>query len=311
MTSGRGLRVVTPGPLTLVEDLGRPGREDWGVAPSGAFDRAAHARAQRLVGNIETAAGLEVLMGGLECVAEGDLVVAVTGATCPVEVGGRPEGGDVALYVRAGTRFTVGTALAGLRAYVAVRGGLAVPTVLGSRSRDVGGGIGPAPLAAGDVLPVGNETTGQPAYEPAPSAGVGVPGANAAVELVPGPHDDLLDDAAWRALEGATWVVGERSDRMGVRLAAQPLADSADSQVRPRRVPGGLPSFPVVTGSVQLTPSAELVVLGPDAGVTGGYPVLGVVRREGLDVLAQSRPGALVRLRRRTRRSPGRGRGSA
>jgi biotin-dependent carboxylase-like uncharacterized protein len=308
------LRVVSPGPRTLVEDLGRSGREHWGVAPSGAFDRAAHARAQRLVGNAPGAAGLEVLMGGLECLAETDLVVAVTGASCPVEVGGRAEGGEVALYVPAGTGLTVRTALAGLRAYVAVRGGLGVPAALGSRSRDTGGAIGPPPLAAGDVLPLGNDAIGQPRYElaafavgrRAPDAGrsqVRLP--DVTVELVPGPHDDLLDAAGWRELESVSWVVGERSDRMGVRLAADPAAPT-----RPVRVPGGLPSFPVVVGSVQLTPAGELVVLGPDAGVTGGYPVIGVVRREGLDALAQSRPGEVVRVRRRTRRSPGRGRGS-
>jgi biotin-dependent carboxylase-like uncharacterized protein len=298
---------VAPGPSTLVEDLGRPGREHWGVAPSGAFDRAAHARAQRLVGNAETAAGLEVLMGGLECVAETDLVVAVAGAACPVEVGGRPEGSDVALYVPAGRVLVLRTAPAGLRAYVAVRGGLAVPPVLGSRSRDVGGRIGPEPLAAGQVLPVGDDATGQPLYEPAPSPHR-PPDPDPAVELVPGPHDDLLDDAGWRALEAARWVVGERSDRMGVRLAAEPLPGGS---LRQGRVPGGLPSFPVMTGSVQLTPSAELVVLGPDAGVTGGYAVLGVVGPGDLDALAQCRPGDVVRLRRRTRRSPGRSRGSA
>jgi biotin-dependent carboxylase-like uncharacterized protein len=315
-----GLRVVSPGPLALVQDLGRPGREHWGVAPSGAFDRAAHARAQRLVGNDERAAGLEVLMGGLECLAEGDLVVAVTGAACPVEVDGRPEGVEVALYLQAGTLLTLRTALAGLRAYVAVRGGLAVPAVLGSRSRDVGGGIGPPALMAGDVLPVGEDVLGQPRYEP---AAVGVPAWRGAgdqarvlgrevpdvvVDLVPGPHDDLLDGTGWRALESAAWTVGERSDRMGVRLGARSGREGA---WRTRGGTGGLPSFPVVVGSVQLTPSGELVVLGPDAGVTGGYPVVGVVRQEGLDALAQCRPGALVRIRRRTRRSPGRGRGSA
>jgi biotin-dependent carboxylase-like uncharacterized protein len=319
------LRVVSPGPLTLVEDLGRPGREHWGVAPSGAFDRAAHARAQRLVGNHENAAGLEVLMGGLECVAEGDVVVAATGAACPVEVAGRPEGGEVALYVRAGTRLTLRTAVAGLRAYVAVRGGLVMPPVLGSRSRDVGGGIGPAPLAAGDVLPVGDDVVGQPRYEPAPLAAAAVRGgaeegparpaerspgasrAEVALGLAPGPHDDLLDDDAWRTLETAGWVVGDRSDRMGVRLGPAP---GAEGWGRAWRMPGGLPSFPVLVGSVQVTPSGELVVLGPDAGVTGGYPVVGVVKQAGLDVLAQCRPGAVVGIRRRMRRSPGRGRGS-
>jgi allophanate hydrolase subunit 2 len=158
------------------------------------------------------------------------------------------------------------------------------------------------------VLPVGDDAVGQPSYGQVPSRVVDVPAPDVLVDLVPGPHDDLLHGDGWQALEASTWVVGERSDRMGVRLARRTLGDGTATL---GRVPGGLASFPVVTGSVQITPSSELVVLGPDAGVSGGYPVLGVARRKGLDELAQCRPGAPVRLRRATRRSPGRNRGSA
>jgi biotin-dependent carboxylase-like uncharacterized protein len=285
------LEVVAPGPLALVQDLGRPGRQAWGVAPSGAFDRGSHDRAQRLVGNAPDAAGLELLLGPFSAVARAELVVAVTGAPCRVAVDGRPEGADVALRVRAGTRLEVGPAVGGLRVSVGVRGGLDVPPVLGSRSRDVGGRIGPAPLAPGDVLPVGSGAQGEPHWDgPLPIA----PAGAVVLGLAPGPHDDALGEEGWRELERAAWVVGERADRMGVRLTA------------PWRGRGGgeLGSVPVVPGSVQLTPSGELVVLGPDAGVTGGYPVLGVVSRAGLDALAQARPGAVVGVRRRTRRGP-------
>jgi biotin-dependent carboxylase-like uncharacterized protein len=288
------LRVLQPGPASVVQDLGRPGREHWGVASSGAFDRGAHDRAQRLVGNDAGAAGLEVLLGPFAAVARGDLVVAVTGAVCPVTVAGRAEAGELALYVRAGERLELGPCEAGVRGYVGVRGGVDVPAVLGSRSSDVGGGIGPAPLTAGDLLPVGTGLRGEPHYGFATRALEGP----LVIELAPGPHDDALDGDAWRALEATRWIVGERSDRMGVRLEGGGV-----------RGAGELASFPVVPGSVQLTPSGELVVLGPDAGVTGGYPVLGVVSRAGLDVLAQARPGTGVGVRRRTRRGPGRSRG--
>ena len=291
---GRALEVLVPGPSTLVQDLGRPGRQAWGVAPSGAFDRGAHDRAQRLVGNDAEAAGLEVLLGPFAAVARGDLVVAVTGAVCPVTVAGRAEAGEMALYVRDGERLELGPCEAGVRASVGVRGGVEVRAVLGSRSFDVGGGIGPAPLAAGDLLPVGTAVRDEPHYGLARRA----PQGPLVIELAPGPHDDALDDDAWRALEGTRWVVGERSDRMGVRLEGGAV-----------RGAGELASFPVVPGSVQLTPSRELVVLGPDCGVTGGYPVLGVVSRQALDALAQARPGTTVRVRRRTRRGPGRSRG--
>jgi biotin-dependent carboxylase-like uncharacterized protein len=295
-----GLRVLEPGPATVVEDLGRPGREGEGVAPSGAFDRAAHARGQRLVGNRPTAAGLEVPVGGLAVAAADDLVVAVTGASCPVEVGGRPEVAEVALVVRSGAVLRLRTAQRGLRAYVAVRGGLAIPPVLGSRSWDAGGRLGPPPLAAGVHLPVGDDVAGQPHYEPVVAPPPGPPDLG----LVPGPYGELLDGGP--LLDGG-WEVRPESDRMGVRLRA--LDPPARAWLR--RVPGALPSFPVVPGSVQVLPSGDLVVLGPDAGVTGGYAVVGVVGGAGLDVLAQAAPGARLRFRLRTRRSPRPGPGAA
>jgi biotin-dependent carboxylase-like uncharacterized protein len=255
------------------------------------------------VGNAPRAAGLEVLVGGLVVVAQGDLVIAVTGADCPVEVDGRPEAVDVGLVVRAGAVLRVGPARSGIRAYLAVRGGLAVAPVLGSRSWDAGGRFGPPPLAAGAVLPVGDEIEGQPRYEPV----VVPPAAPPELALLPGPHDELLDAGGAEWLRATARQVRPESDRMGVRLAA----GAAAPRDWLRTVPGGLPSFPVVPGSVQVLPSGDLVVLGPDAGVTGGYAVVGVVDRDGLDVLAQAAPGERVRIRPVTRRSPRQGPGAS
>jgi biotin-dependent carboxylase-like uncharacterized protein len=290
----RALRVLEPGPSTVVQDLGRPGREHEGIAPSGAFDSRAHTRARRLVGNAPGAAGLEVLVGGLVLVAEGDLVVAVTGAACPVHLDDRAEATDVALVVRAGAVLRLGAARSGVRAYLAVRGGLAVPPVLGSRSWDSGGRFGPPPLTAGAVLPAGEDVENQACYERVVVPATPVPPG---LVLLPGPHDELLGAGGAEWLRAADWEVRQESDRMGVRLAA----GTAPPGGWLRAVPGSLPSFPVVPGSVQVLPSGHLVVLGPDAGVTGGYAVVGVVDRDGLDVLAQSAPGDRVRIRPGTR----------
>jgi biotin-dependent carboxylase-like uncharacterized protein len=295
-----GLRVLEPGPATVVQDLGRPGRAHQGIAPSGAFDRRAHARARRLVGNAREAAGLEVLVGGLVVVAEGELVVAVAGAACPVDVDGRAEGVDVGLVVRAGAVLRLGPARSGVRAYLAVRGGLAVPPVLGSRSWDAGGRFGPPPLTAGVVLPVGDDVEGQPRYEPVVVPPVVPTTVPPELTLLPGPHDELLDAGGAEWLRATAWEVRPESDRMGVRLAAA----TPPPRAWLRAVPGDLPSFPVVPGSVQVLPSGDLVVLGPDAGVTGGYAVAGVVDRDGLDALAQAAPGERLRIRPVTRRSP-------
>jgi biotin-dependent carboxylase-like uncharacterized protein len=282
----RSLEVVTTGPSALVEDLGRPGRAHLGVAPSGALDPASLRLANRLAGNDEAAAGVEALLGGLSVRLTAAATVAVTGPPVEVRVDGRASGSHTPVPVRAGQTLTVGTPATGLRCYLAVSGGIAVDRVLGSRSRDVLSGIGPAPLRPGDVLPLG-VPTGVPA-----GADVVVP-APAPVDLVlpalPGPRDDWLDEPA-RGLAG-WWTVSAEADRVGVRLAGTPL----------RRAPGfadrELPSEGVVTGAVQVPPSGLPVVFLADHPTTGGYPVAAVVRAAALGALAQARPGTRVRFR--------------
>ncbi|MGT2461996.1 5-oxoprolinase subunit B/C family protein [Sinomonas atrocyanea] len=168
-----GLVVVRPGLQTTVQDAGRPGRAALGVSPAGALDRGALRRANRMAGNAPDAAGLEVLLGGLELRAERDQVLAVTGARVPLRITGPgtaqehgpstpehdPSQGrdaplDAAFALLAGETLTVGPPARGLRTYLAVRGGLEVDRVLGSASTDTLSGIGPAPLAAGDALAV-------------------------------------------------------------------------------------------------------------------------------------------------------------
>lgn len=288
------LRVVAPGALTLVQDLGRPDRAVDGVAASGAADRGAHRLAQRLVGNPDGAAGLEVLLGGLRLVAAGAAVVAVTGARCAVLLDGVPQGQDRALAVPAGGALTLGAVTGGVRTYLAVRGGVGVAPVLGSRSRDTLGGVGPPPVTAGDELPVSPPPG---ASRPAWFETVPVRPAGDRVEVLRGPHGDALAATVWTAAQAAVLRVGQAVDRVGVRLEPSP-----ELRARLAGAAGDLPSFPVLPGCVQLTPDGGLLVLGPDAGVTGGYPVVAVAGPAGRDVLAQVRPGDAVRLVER--RSP-------
>ena len=171
------LRVLEPGPSTVVQDLGRPGREHEGIAPSGAFDRGAHARARGSSATRRGAAGLEVLVGGLVAGRRGRPRGRRHRRRLPRRRGRPPRGRRTSrLVVRSGAVLRLGTARRGVRAYLAVRGGLAVPPVLGSRSWDAGGRFGPPPLTAGVVLPVGDDVEGQPCYEPVvvpPVAGAG------------------------------------------------------------------------------------------------------------------------------------------
>ncbi|ORA09911.1 5-oxoprolinase/urea amidolyase family protein [Mycobacterium asiaticum] len=279
------LEILRSGPLALVQDLGRAGLAHLGVGRSGAADRRSHALANRLVANPDDWATVEVTFGGLSVrVRGGDLDIAVTGADTDPTVSGILFGTNSIHHVRDGQVISLGTPRAGLRSYLAVRGGIGVTPVLGSRSYDVLSEIGPLPLQPGDVLPVGEHTADFPELEQAPVAAI----TDDAVELlvIPGPRDDWFVDPD--ALVHTDWVASDRSDRVGMRLTGRPL-----QQRNPDRQ---LPSEGVVRGAIQVPPNGLPVVLGPDHPITGGYPVIGVVIDEDIDKLAQVRPGQHVRL---------------
>lgn len=273
--------VLDPGALATVQDRGRPGWAHLGVPRSGAADLHSHDLANRLVGNPPEAAGLEVTLTGCRFRCTGATRLAVTGAVCAVHVGGRAEAWGRALVAPAGAEVVIGPAISGLRSYVAVAGGLQVEPVLGSRSTDLLSGLGPAPLAAGTVLPVGE------APGPAPWVELSrpVPGP-IEVEVVPGPRADWFASLAELA---GDWTVGAASNRIGVRLEGPPLARLAD------REGTELESEAMVLGAVQVPPSGQPVVLLADHATTGGYPVIAVVRE--VSGIAQARPGEQVTLR--------------
>ncbi len=282
-----GIEVLHCGPLGTVQDLGRPGYASLGVGRSGAADAAAAALANRLVGNRPDAALLELSFGAALAFRE-TARVAVTGATCTLSRDGRGEAMHAPFDVAAGQTLVLGPAEVGLRTYVAVRGGLAVAPTLGSRATDVLSGLGPEPLAAGVVLPVGDAHEGPPpAVEVAPVA----PPAQGdlVVRVVPGPRDDWFTEEALATLFGERYTVTAESNRVGVRLTGPALARSRD---------GELPSEGMVAGSVQVPPGGEPIVFLADHPVTGGYPVIGVVVAADLPVVAQARPGQAVTFRR-------------
>ncbi|WP_181774666.1 5-oxoprolinase subunit C family protein [Amycolatopsis pittospori] len=286
----RALEVVDTGPLALVQDLGRTGYAHLGVPPSGALDVPALKLANRLVGNDEAAAGVECLFGGLRLRATASCTVAVTGPAVPVDVDGRAAGSHAALWLAPGQVVTIGAPATGLRCYLAVSGGIAVDAELGSRSRDVLSEIGPAPLRAGDVLPLGTPS-GVPG-----GADVVVPTV-AAAELVvpvePGPRAHWFEGL--EAGLAKTWTVTAESNRVGLRLDGTPLTREGDYAEKE------LPSEGLLTGAVQVPPDGLPVVFLADHPTTGGYPVAAVVRQASLPALAQARPGTLLRFHSSTR----------
>ncbi len=279
------LRVVAVGAFTTVQDLGRPGRAALGVATSGAVDRAALRIANRLVGNEEGAAALEIVVGNVVARAETDTWVCATGALAEVAVDGRAVDAYAPQLVPTGSELRIGAAVAGLRVYLALRGGIAAPAALGSRARDVLAGLGPEPVRSGDVLSVGTTACPVPVVDVFPRS---VPGPAVEVPVTTGPRVDWFAPGALATLGDATWTVSSHADRVGIRL---------DGPVLGRVRHEELPSEGMRPGAIQVPPHGRPVVLLADGPVTGGYPVIAVVADAALDALGQVRPGDRVRFR--------------
>jgi biotin-dependent carboxylase-like uncharacterized protein len=280
----RALRVEAPGPLTTVQDLGRPGLARLGVSPSGAVDRRSFRLANRLVGNPEDAAALEVTLGGVRVRAVGALAVAVTGMAVDVTVDGAPVAMNGPVELADGQLLELGSGRRGLRSYIAVRGGLRVEPVLGSRATDVLSGLGPDVVTADQTLPVGPPPDSVPVVEVAPVAEVG--SAEARLRVVPGPRDDWFQPDALATLFESEYRVTQDSNRVAMKLSGPRLRRCSDRE---------LPSEGIVRGSLQVPPSGQPVLFLADHPVTGGYPVIGVVVDEDTDMAAQLRPGATLR----------------
>lgn len=294
-----GLAVRKPGLQATVQDLGRPGFASLGVSSAGAMDRGALRRANRLVGNAEGAAGIELLFGGLELEALTDQVLAVAGAAVPLQItpgadskediqrttAARHPACDAPFALLAGERLTVGTPTAGLRSYIGVRGGLGGPDALGSRSTDTMSGIGPELLEAGTILPVHaakpGSVVGHPEVSPLP-----IQDGATVLRVVPGPRQDWFSTDTLQDFLAQEWTVTPKSNRIGLRLNGQPLSRSRD---------GELASEGTVRGAVQVPPEGQPVLFLSDHPVTGGYPVIAVVVHADLDKAAQLPPGTTVR----------------
>ncbi len=299
MTPGRRgrLTVLDPGFGVTIQDRGRIGFARWAISPAGAADRGAMARANRLVGNTESAPVLELVGGGQRFHIGDDTTVALAGAplnaavTAPVADAGtglapvRGIGPAHAFSLYAGDNLHLGRPWAGLRTYLAIRGGVAGRRVFGSASTDSMGGIGPPALVVGSEVLAGTEMVAAPRFEPVPQPTILT---RPTLRVLEGPRLDWMSAAATRLFTSADFVVSPLSDRIGVRL------DGPEMQ---RRRTEELASEALLTGAVQLPPSGQPIIFGPDHPTTGGYPVIAVVIEADLDTVAQLRPGQAVRFR--------------
>ena len=279
------LEVLSPGPFATVQDLGRPGLAHLGVGESGAADRRSLRLANRLVGNPEGAAALEATLGGLTVRLDSAVLVALTGAPCPVTVGGRGAAMYAPLSLRAGETLRLGMPEAGLRTYLAVRGGIDVPGVLGSRSTDTMASLGPAPLSPGARLPVGAPTQPHPGVDLAPQEPYA---SEIRLDMVLGPRDDWFTAEGLAALCHGPYTVTDKCDRVGIRLDGPVLARRIERELKPEAT---------VTGALQVPPNGQPILFLADHPVTGGYPVLAVVPDLATDAAAQARPGSRMTCR--------------
>lgn len=290
--TGRAVEIVQASLQLLVQDGGRPGHAALGVSASGAADRTAMRDANRAVGNDLSAAVLESV-GGMILRFHGPGVAVVTGAVGDlllVDALGdqRDIAHGVPFAVFDGDVLELGYPTRGLRFVVGVRGGVAAASVLGSRSTDTLAGLGPAPLAVGDIVPIGDRVAA--AVNPI-GALRQLPELGDLVELsiTLGPRNDWFTASALHTLIEQEWLVTARADRVGIRLQGDVRLE--------RAVQGELPSEGAVTGALQVPADGQPVLFGPDHPLTGGYPIIAAVTDRSLDLAGQLPPGARIRFR--------------
>ena len=308
--------VVATGLQALFQDAGRPGQARQGVSASGALDATAFRVANQLLGNEADATVIELLHGGFALRALTRTVVAVTGATGPLDLKDAsgallPAERHVPLAMEPGDVLMVGAPERGLRSYLAVRGGFAVAPVLGSSATDTLAGVGPEPLRVGQGLVVGQRIRGAvdaaeagmakletllphlPDPVPSNSRGADAVQRHAIVlDLVLGPRTDWFDGESLELLQQQCWQVTQQSNRVGLRLLGEkPLQRAAGFQGRE------LPSEGTALGALQVPANGQPVLFLADHPLTGGYPVIGCVAPHHLDLAAQLPPGVFVRFK--------------
>ncbi len=292
-------KVVNPGLLTTIQDLGRPGYFHLGIPIGGAMDRIALRTANLLVGNDEGAAGLESAFLGPEIAFDADTTIAVTGADLPVMVDGEEQDTYAAIPIRAGQTLSFGYLRSGARIYVAIAGGIDTPPMLGSRSTyAIGalGGIEGRAVAAGDTLPLGTPAGAK--------AGASLEddlrptrSDRTTLRVLPGLYWHRVTESSQGRFFEDDWKVAPEADRMGYRFrGGEPL------ELVPREQPFGAGSDPsnIVDGcypygSIQVPGGTEPIVLHRDAVSGGGYFMIGTVISADMDAIGQLQPHMPVR----------------
>lgn len=280
-----GIRVLSPGPLTTVQDGGRYGYQQYGFTPAGAMDMRALRLGNLLVGNDENEAALEMTMLGASFAFNTAVVVAVTGADMQpmlCDVMRMPM--NTAFPVQPGQTLSFGMARDGCRCYLAVAGGLDIPVVMGSRATHIKsgiGGLGGRALKAGDELPLlkPRKHVAWVGRKPVPYAPYG---SHAIIRVVPGPQQDYFTQEGIETFYSQPYTVTSQSDRMGYKLDGPAIAHAQGADII---------SDAIVFGSVQVPSGGKPIIMMADRQTSGGYAKIATVCAVDLPLLAQCRPG--------------------
>lgn len=287
-----GIRMITPGLLTTVQDLGRTGYQRMGISPSGAMDRKALKIANILAGNQPGEGALEMTMTGATIEFTEPDVVAVTGGNFTPEINGAPAPMYAAFPVRAGDTLAFGPAKSGCRSYLAFAGGLDVPVVMGSKSTNLKckiGGFEGRKLKAGDEIPFFAPCSSLENMQKRHAEHHDPSETEVTVRVVLGPQSDAFTDAGIETFLTEAWTVTNRSDRMGCTLEGTPVEYRSKVDI----ISDGIPF-----GAVQIPSGGKPIVMLSDRQTTGGYAKIATVISSDLPLFVQRRPGNKVHFKK-------------
>lgn len=286
------IRILNPGVFTTVQDEGRPGYQAYGMPVAGAMDGYAYALANILAGNPPGAAALEMTIAGGAFLFQEDAIAAICGADMGASLNGAPVPNWSGFHVPAGSSLSLGPAVKGCRSYLAVRGGIDVPAVMGSRSTYVRGRLGGyegRPLNKGDVLRVLPHPGPEPLLFELPLSFIPRYGPSQELRVIPGPQDGHFAPGSLETLFSGRYVISPHWDRMGCRLEGPPLA---------HRVGADIVSDAISPGAIQVPGNGMPIILTADRQTTGGYTKAGTVIGVDLSILAQMKTGDQISFRR-------------
>ena len=282
------MTILSPGPLSTIQDGGRFGLMNTGFSPGGAMDTYSMKLANLLVGNAENMGVIEMTMMGISATFDCDSLIAITGADMEPILNDEPMPMYASVAVHKGDVLTMKMATNGMRAYLAVAGGFDLPYEMGSQSTNLKcklGGFCGRKLQKGDELPLIQSVSGVFAPERSINAQVKYPN-EICLRVMLGPQDDFFTQKGIDTFLGKVYTVTDQSDRMGIRLDGEKIENINGVDII---------SDGIATGSVQIPASGTPIIMMADRQTTGGYAKIATVIGADLKKVAQAKPGTRVR----------------